>query len=118
MKKKAFYLLLIIFCSTCNEVTEFYTKGYKYSYARPIGIGVDYADYVKPEIATYPVPIGNSNTTPVITGLVACIPEKKVIERAEVKRILIESSNNFKSPNNEIGYGVPNTNKIIEKMKK
>ena len=81
------------------------------------GIGVDYVDYIKPEITTYPVPIGNSNTTPVITGLVACILELKITDRNVIKRIMIESSSNTKSPNKEIGFGVPNTSKIIEKMK-
>jgi subtilisin family serine protease len=81
------------------------------------GIGVDYVDYIKPEISTYPVPIGNSNTAPVITGLVACILEKKTLNRDIIKQLLIESSSNFNSPNNKIGYGVPNTSKILEKMK-
>lgn len=86
--------------------------GYKSS-----GIGVDYVDYIKPEISTYPVPIGNSNTAPVITGLVACILEKQTLDRNLIKQILIESSSNFNSPNMKIGYGVPNTSKILEKIK-
>lgn len=81
------------------------------------GIGVDYVDYIKPEIATYPVPIGNSNTAPVITGLIACLLEKFPIDRESTKQLLIESASNFNSPNREIGFGVPNTSKIVVKMK-
>lgn len=81
------------------------------------GIGVDYVDYIKPEIATYPAPVGNSNTAPVITGLVACILEKETLSRDEVKKILIEGSSNYNSPNKEIGYGVPKTSRILEKIK-
>lgn len=81
------------------------------------GIGVDYVNYIKPEIATYPVPIGNSNTAPVITGLVACILEKETLNRDLIKKILIESSSNYNSPNKEIGYGVPKTSKILAKIK-
>jgi subtilisin family serine protease len=81
------------------------------------GIGVDYVNYIKPEIATYPVPIGNSNTAPVITGLIACLLEKREINRDLMKTLIIESSSNFNSPNKEIGFGVPNTRKIIERMK-
>lgn len=81
------------------------------------GKGVNYVDYIKPEIVTYPVPLGNSNTAPVITGLVACLLELKLIGRNEMKQIIFQSSSNYNFPNKEIGYGVPNTNKIIEKMK-
>ncbi len=78
---------------------------------------MDYVDFIKPEVATYPVPIGNSNTAPVITGLVACLLEKELLDREILKQLIIESSSNFSSPNKEIGYGVPNTSKIIKKMK-
>jgi subtilisin family serine protease len=81
------------------------------------GIGVDYVDYIKPEIVTYPVPTGNSNTAPVITGLIGCLLELETTDRTVIKQILMESSSNFNFPNKEIGYGVPNTNKILEKIK-
>ncbi|WP_216746044.1 S8 family serine peptidase [Paucihalobacter ruber] len=82
------------------------------------GTGVDYVNYIKPEIATYPIPIGNSNTTPVITGLIACILEKQNLNRDLIKEIVIESSSNYNSPNKEIGYGVPKTSLILAKIKK
>lgn len=81
------------------------------------GKGVDYVDYIKPEIATYPMPLGNSNTAPVMTGLVACLLEKENFSRDQIKQALIESASNFNNPNKEIGYGVPNTSKIIAKLK-
>ena len=81
------------------------------------GIGVDYVEFIKPEIVTYPVPIGNSNTAPVITGLVACLLEMEPLYRDEIKQLIIKSSSNFSSPNREIGFGVPNTGKIAAKMK-
>jgi hypothetical protein len=38
MRKIALYLFPILFVYSCKELTEFYTKEYKYSYARPIGL--------------------------------------------------------------------------------
>lgn len=81
------------------------------------GRGVDYVNYIKPEVATYPVPIGNSNTAPVITGLVACILERETLKRDSIKKLLIEASSNYSSPNKEIGYGVPRTSQILAKLR-
>lgn len=82
------------------------------------GLGVDYVDYIKPEVVTYPTPPGNSNTAPIITGLVATLLQIENLDRQTLKKVIIESSSNFNSPNKEIGYGVPNTKKILEKLKK
>ena len=81
------------------------------------GKGVDYVDYVKPEVSTYASPIGNSNTAPVITGLIASLLQIQNLDRAFVKKIISESASNYETPDREMGYGVPNTKKILEKMK-
>lgn len=80
------------------------------------GIGVSYVDYVKPEVATYPVPIGNSNTTPVITGLIACLLELKPMPRAVVKRLITENGSLSQQPTRELGFGVPDSRRIIQQM--
>ena len=38
MRKIVLYLFPILFVYSCKELTEFYTKEYKYSYARAIGL--------------------------------------------------------------------------------
>lgn len=80
------------------------------------GWGVTYVDYVKPDIATYPAPIGNSNTAPVMTGLIACLLELKPMAREELKRLLTQNASLAKQPTRELGHGVPNTKAIIQQI--
>lgn len=81
------------------------------------GIGVDYVSYIKPEVCTYPYPSGNSNTAPVITGLIAALLQFKKMDRYVLKQMLIECSTNAMSPNREIGYGVPQTEKLMRSIR-
>ena len=75
--------------------------------------GPKWLPYVKPEISCFATS-GTSFSTPIITGLAACLLEQKPsLSGAELKDLLIKSSN-LKYPNNYIGYGVPNAQVALE----
>ncbi|MEO9483727.1 MAG: S8 family serine peptidase [Ekhidna sp.] len=75
--------------------------------------GPDWLDYVKPEISCYSS-LGTSFSAPIITGLAACLLEKDPsLTRIELKKIIMDAGN-LMSPNNYIGYGVPNSKRALE----
>ena len=64
-------------------------------------------DFVKPEIAAWSAD-GTSFSTPTITGLVACMLEKKpTLTCAEVKNLLERSAHAYPFANSHVGYGMP-----------
>ncbi len=68
--------------------------------------GPRWLPYVKPEVACF-ASSGTSFSTPVITGLAACILEKNPsLSGEELKQIILNSSS-LEHPNNHTGYGVP-----------
>jgi subtilisin family serine protease len=82
------------------------------------GIGVDFVDYIKPDVVTYPIPTGNSHTTPVIAGLCAIMIEYiPDIKRNELINILHASGSNADKPNLEIGYGIPQSEIMLNKLR-
>ena len=77
-------------------------------------IGPEHLSAVKPEISCFAAG-GTSFAAPVITGLVACLMQKKPgIKNDEIREILIKSSHLYPYPNNYLGYGVPNAKKVLE----
>lgn len=78
------------------------------------GIGVDYVDYIKPDVVTYPVPQGNSSTAPVITGLIANILEYRKVDRKTVIKLLHQSGSNSNKPSQYTGYGIPSCKKLVK----
>jgi subtilisin family serine protease len=76
-------------------------------------IGPEHLEPVKPEIVCFATD-GTSFSAPVITGLVACMLEyKPELKNNEILEIIKKSSHLYPYPNNYLGYGVPNGNKII-----
>ncbi|WP_296620900.1 S8 family serine peptidase [Marivirga sp.] len=76
-------------------------------------IGPDKLDYVKPDVACFAAN-GTSFSAPVITGLAACIWEyDSTLSNLEVINIIKSGSHLAESPNNYVGYGVPDSKKII-----
>lgn len=95
-----------------DEITE--KTAFKAGFS---SIGSENLSYIKPEIALYSG-WGTSFCAPVITGIVACMLQfDNTLTLFEIKEILIKSSNLYPCPNNFIGYGVPDCNKIIELLK-
>lgn len=61
---------------------------------------------------------GTSVSAPMITGLATLIwVEHPEFTAQELKHYLIENSSNYATPNNEIGYGYPLSNKIVQTEK-
>lgn len=77
-------------------------------------VGWEGTDYLKPEVCAYVQPPrrGTSFSAPAIAGLCAALLEHKRISRKELINILKTSGLNYCEPNNEVGYGVPQTSRM------
>ena len=69
---------------------------------------------IKPDICAYVQPPrrGTSFSAPAIAGLCATLLEHKRMSRKELIDLLHASGLNHSAPNNEIGYGVPQTSRM------
>lgn len=78
------------------------------------GIGWEKTDYIKPDVCAYVQPPrrGTSFSAPAIAGLCAALLEHQRMSRKELIDILNSSGLNCDAPNNEIGYGVPQTSRM------
>lgn len=77
-------------------------------------IGPDFLNYVKPDLSCY-ADMGTSFAAPMITGMIACLLEKKPqLSPQEIKTILSKSAHLAQSPNNYIGYGVPQAQFVLK----
>lgn len=76
-------------------------------------IGVDFVNYLKPNVSTYS-DRGTSYSAPAITGLVACMmqlfPE---VPLNELREAIEKSGHLYPYGNNYIGYGVPDARRIV-----
>jgi hypothetical protein len=80
-------------------------------------IGPEKLDYVKPDVVCFAAN-GTSFAAPVITGLAACIWEyDSTLSNLEVIDIIKSGSHLENTPNNFVGYGVPDCKKIISLLK-
>ncbi len=81
-------------------------------------IGPGFNTFNKPDVVCHSAS-GTSFAAPIITGLVACILEKAPeISCDSIKKILYQSSHLNPYPNNYIGYGIPNAEKITVLLSK
>lgn len=70
--------------------------------------------YVKPEVSCYSS-VGTSFSTPVITGLAACILEMyPSFTGEELKEKILQICNLYHFPNNKLGYGVPDAELLFK----
>ena len=78
-------------------------------------IGYKGVDYIKPDVCAYAPPPrrGTSYTAPAIAGLCASLLEYKRMSRIELVNLLHTSGLNSSAPNHEIGYGVPQTSRML-----
>ncbi|MCP9762040.1 S8 family serine peptidase [Lacihabitans soyangensis] len=78
--------------------------------------GVDFVNFIKPDLTVYSE-YGTSLAAPIVTGIVALMLEKKPnLKPAEVKEILRLSGSLATSPNNFVGYGLPDCEKIVYQL--
>lgn len=76
-------------------------------------VGPDHLGYIKPEITCFSTS-GTSYSSPVITGLAACLLEKQPNMTAlELKELIIESCHAFPIPNNYFGHGIPDAQRAL-----
>ena len=70
-------------------------------------VGVDFVDYVKPNISSYSNR-GTSYSAPSVCGFVACLMEyKPSLTNLELQEVLEKSGHLYPFANNYIGYGMP-----------
>jgi subtilisin family serine protease len=97
------------------------TVGATDNYGRKVAIssiGPSALSYVKPDVVCFAVGGGTSASTPVITGIIACMLEMNPrLSVKEVQDILHRSSHIYPHANNYIGYGVPNALKVLQLLK-
>lgn len=80
-------------------------------------IGSGQMAYAKPDIAVYSRS-GTSFTAPVITGLAACMKQyNPELSNQGIIDIIQRSSHLYPYPNNFVGYGVPDSEKIVKLLK-
>lgn len=76
-------------------------------------IGPAWLDYTKPDIACYSAN-GTSFSAPIITGLAACIMQAHPsLSNFQIIDLIKRSATLYPNGNNFIGYGVPDTRKIL-----
>lgn len=78
------------------------------------GKGWEGTDYIKPDVCAYVQPPrrGTSFSAPAIAGLCATLLEHKRMSREELINMLHASGLHCCAPNNETGYGVPQTSRM------
>ena len=87
-----------------------------WSKAQYSSIGPETLDYTKPDVACFSRS-GTSFSAPVIAGLAACIMEAdNGLSNKAVKEIILAASHLHTRPNNYIGHGVPDANKILAQL--
>lgn len=80
-------------------------------------IGSKKLDYVKPDVVCF-ASNGTSFSAPVITGLAACIWEyDSTLSNYQVMDIIKQSAHLYEAPNTHLGYGVPDSEKIVKLLK-
>ncbi|MFN0204503.1 MAG: S8 family serine peptidase [Bacteroidia bacterium] len=77
-------------------------------------IGPTQLTYLKPEISAHSE-LGTSFAAPAITGLIACMLQvDSTLSPQKVKEILQKAGSFYPCPNNYVGYGVPDAQKVLE----
>jgi subtilisin family serine protease len=77
-------------------------------------IGPPFLQYLKPNIAC-PTADGTSFSAPFITGLIACMLERKPdLTNEQVKDIIEKSGHLYPYGNNFIGYGLPDAQRVLK----
>lgn len=82
--------------------------------ARASGIGPAEGASVKPDFALPASPPGTSFSTPVVTGLCACLLELHRMERDSLADLLRASASRAGNPDREVGHGFPQTGPLLE----
>jgi len=111
------YFQVVSTPADAKDVLTVGATGYKtWQKVKYSSIGAEFLNYVKPDVSCFSSQ-GTSFSAPVITGLAAVIWEKEPkLTNLEVKDLIVRSGHLFNSPNNYLGYGVPDATQIIRQM--
>lgn len=91
-------------------------------------IGPTYDGRIKPDVMSFAYAVtvaspngdfyqgnGTSFAAPSLAGMLACYWQaRKDVPESKIREIIKQSSNNFSSPNNEYGYGIPDFEKALD----
>ena len=91
-------------------------------------IGPTYDGRIKPDVMSFAYAVtvaspnggfyqgnGTSFATPSLAGVLACYWQaRRDVPESKIREIIKQSSNNFSSPNNEYGYGIPDFEKALD----
>ncbi len=76
-------------------------------------VGVEFVDYIKPNVATYSNR-GTSYSAPAVCGFVACLMQyKPELTNLELLEVIEKSSHLYPYGNNYVGYGVPQADRAL-----
>ena len=79
-------------------------------------IGYPDAGYIKPDLVVDASPMGTSFSTPVITGLCACLLEYRRMNRDSLIGLLHASGTHTAAPDIYLGYGIPQSRVILDML--
>lgn len=93
-------------------------------------IGPTYDGRIKPDVMSFAYAVtvaspnggfyegnGTSFATPSLAGMLACYWQaRKDAPESKIREIIKQSSNNYSSPNNEYGYGIPDFEKALDML--
>ncbi len=78
--------------------------------------GAENVGFIKPDLTVYSE-FGTSLAAPIVTGIVAAMLEKNPnFKSSEIKKVLQLSSSLSLSPNNFVGFGFPDCEKIVKQL--
>ena len=93
-------------------------------------IGPTYDGRIKPDVMSFAYPVtvaipgnnfyegsGTSFATPSLAGMLACYWQaRNDVSESKIREIIKKSSDNYSSPNNECGYGIPDFEKALDML--
>lgn len=101
----------VITVGACSKVNIPFRASYS-------GVGNPDVEFVKPDVVCYSA-WGTSMSTPIITSLIATMLEKdSTLTPKEIQTILHKAGNLYPYPNNYIGYGIPDAEKVLKLIDK
>jgi len=105
--------------STPGDVEEVVSVGANDENGMKMGYsskGSENVNFIKPDLTVYSYN-GTSLAAPIVTGFVACMLQLNPLLKAiDIKKIFQQSSSLAASPNNYLGYGIPNARWVISHL--
>ncbi|WP_255068735.1 S8 family serine peptidase [Lacihabitans sp. LS3-19] len=105
--------------STPGDVEEVISVGANDENSLKMGYsskGSGNVSFIKPDVTVYSYN-GTSLAAPIVTGFVACMLQiNPKLKASDIKKIFQESSSLTASPNNYLGYGIPDARLVLNQL--